>query len=275
MITKTAMIAATALVLFPTVSHASVDLTTAETLMLAQFQESVALYNYSSPVSADPIDYSFSVNTLTGAFSYNTLPGQSYNGSSFSISGAGSYVSETGVYDWSAVGMLGAATWAEQGEVTWTGDPEETINNAVVVVNGKPIGTLSGTVNVDVQGDSSGPVQFTPTTGGTVTYNATDNSLPGLQGYPWKFHWNGHTADVYVNLNFAPQGVNPLGIINGQSELTMSAPEPSAWALMLVGFGALGILGYGRDKPRKGPLDRRATRQGRRPQPIASSTRTS
>jgi len=85
-----------------------------------------------------------------------------------------------------------------------------------------------------------------------VTFNAT--GLADLNAAAGKQFYIGGTftgADPYVLLP-GPGGLTFANLFNGsgnvagaQLSLTTSVPEPSTWAMLLAGFGALGAAGYG------------------------------
>ena len=156
---------------------------------------------------------------------------------SISVSVAGSYDSATGTYSWAGSGLLGTSTWGEEGQLQWVGDPTGTLNGNVDV-NGEVVGTVTGTVEVDVLGHSSGTVTFTPKGAGVgSSYDVTD-FVPGDLGVPIRIDWNGHTGYL-INVLSVPEGVDPSGLFTGRATVQMAVPEPSIWALML--FGLVGL----------------------------------
>lgn len=236
------ILAATLLALGSSVSNASIELITIETLMHAQAEEALALSLVAPTSVTTDLQYSFSVDTNTGSFAYQTLPGQTYNGLSYDLNAQGSFDASTQTYIWSASGMLGSQTWAQTGQAQWVGDPTATISGNVSL-NGNVIGTFSGTVDVDGTGASSGQGTFTPTGGTPSTYDVTDRVPASDQ--PWTLIWNGHPAQfVPVKAVWLQERVTG-GLFKGTSTMTIAAiPEPSTW--VLLGVSLLVLFGLAR-----------------------------
>jgi hypothetical protein len=83
----------------------------------------------------------------------------------------------------------------------------------------------------------------------SVTLPATDYNLPNHGFSGWKPALEVFTAtsssEVLSFLAYGNLPVPPFALVSNVS-LPASAPEPSTWAMMLVGFGGLGFLGYRR-----------------------------
>ena len=228
---------ATMLTLGATAAHASVNALAIETLMHAQAQEALALSIVASPATQATLQYQFLVDTNSGAFSYQALPGQTYDGQSYSLSAAGSLDTNTQTYMWSATGMLGSRAWSQSGQAQWVGDPTATVSGNVSL-GGSVVGTFSGDLEVDAMGHSSGQGTFTPTGGSPGVYNVTDYVPGGSQ--PWTLIWSGHPAQ-FVPASAEWVVTNQSGCLyQGTSTVTVAAvPEPATWALMLISLPLL------------------------------------
>jgi uncharacterized membrane protein len=73
-----------------------------------------------------------------------------------------------------------------------------------------------------------------------------------VDGVTYATEWGGGSI---INLGGLPgvtfsgaEGVNNLGQVVGESDGSTVVPEPSTWAMMLVGFAGLGFTGYRRAK---------------------------
>lgn len=220
------------------VSYASIEFLTIETLMHAQAQEALALSIVVPTPITQTLQYDFSVDTVNGLFGYQSLPGQSYGGMSYSLSGQGSLDSNTQTYTWLASGMLGSQTWSQTGQAHWVGDPTADVSG-VVSLNGDVVGTFSGIVEFDDGSlKSTGHGTFTPTGGSPGKYDVTDLIAGG--GGPWTLKWNKHLGQ-FVPVSsvwlFFDEGD---GIFQGTSTVTIAAvPEPSSFALVGVSLIAL------------------------------------
>jgi hypothetical protein len=220
-------------------------ITSEETLMQAMFNEAAGL-DYLSPGLAT-LNYAFVVNTNTGSFSYASLPGQTFEGVAFSVSGMGTYDAISNTYDWTASGYLGPSTWAEQGEMEWTGDPNANVSGSVSL-NGTVIGSISGTVDVDGMGHSSGTVAYTPN-GGTPNPMSVTDFVPGAPG-PWTFYWNGHDAQVAISGEWVETS-DSGGIDTGTASIEL-CPECGSFFYTLLGWAAGGGAMLLRSRSRSG-----------------------
>lgn len=242
-------LSALGLTVLPSPAHADLSILSIETLMHAQSQSAAALAIAYPSFQPNVLNYDFYVNTNDGSFSYDIVAGQTYNGLDYSLSGAGAYDIGTNSFTWSASGSLGTDTWNEQGYALWVGDPTATVTGTVSV-NGQVIGAATGTLAVDGQGHSSGTVTYTPTGGSPGQYTITDY-VPGNPGAPWTLKWRGKTGQfVPLSAKWVTESEG-AGVIRGSSTIA-AAPEPSTWALMLLGFMGLGLALRGRPALRLG-----------------------
>lgn len=237
---------ATMLALGATTAHSSVNTLAIETLMHAQAQEALALSALAPPAAQATLQYQFRVDTNSGAFSYEALPDQTYDGQSYNLSATGSLDANTQAYTWSATGMLGSQAWSQSGQAQWVGDPTATVSGSVSL-GGTVVGTFSGKVDVDAMGHSSGTGTFTPTGGSPGVYDVTDYVPAGSQ--PWTLIWSGHPAQ------FVPASAQWVvnnqsgGVLEGTSTVTVAAvPEPATWALMLISLPLLWAAVRGRGR---------------------------
>ena len=83
--------------------------------------------------------------------------------------------------------------------------------------------------------------------GETQSTSVYDNPIHGFSGWmPQTFYFTADaTSDVLSFLAVGtPAGVPPFSLLDSVS--MMAAPEPSTWAMMLIGFGGLGFAAYRR-----------------------------
>ena len=234
------ILAVATLLTMPSMVKASVLVTSEETLMQAQLNEAAALDYFVAPDASSILQYNYAVDTSGGGFSYSTLPGQTYDGLSYSVSCAGTYNSSTNTYDWTATGQLGSSSWTEQGESQWTGDPTATITGTVTL-GGIVTGTVTGTVEVDGMGHSSGTVTYTPTGGNPMQCSITDY-VPSSGD--WLLTWKGNSAYVPIQGKWV-SNTGGGDTVTGLSSIYQSytnVPEPST--IVLLGMGAISTLVY-------------------------------
>ena len=224
----------------PSVAHASLIVLTSETLMEAQVVDAIALEAYAGPDFSTSLQYAYTLNTDNGSFSYSLLPGQSYLGQAFSLSGSGTYDPVTTTFNWTDSGALGSIDLSGSGEVQWTGDPTATINFNDVFTSKVDSKTTTlnfqGTVDVDSQGHSSGDLTLKDVgenfTIGTVS--VTDNLSAG--SVPGKAMWTATITTAPLPSLVGGQYTWK----SGDSTATFAVvPEPPTWAIMLLGLVGL------------------------------------
>jgi hypothetical protein len=109
--------------------------------------------------------------------------------------------------------------------------------------SGAPVGfTSSGTVynnnwEYHIASSSIAPGQ---TLGG---FEVTDHSVNSLSGVQWFAYSVGGS---YSGPGCSPCGTNPG--FEGTAALTAAVPEPSTWAMMILGFAGIGAMTYRRRK---------------------------
>jgi hypothetical protein len=53
-------------------------------------------------------------------------------------------------------------------------------------------------------------------------------------------------ANFHGDANFNPQEAFAKNLVTGQFTLTAAVPEPSTWAMMILGFAGVGFMAYRR-----------------------------
>lgn len=121
-------------------------------------------------------------------------------------------------------------------------------------------GVLSFTGPIDPSFESIGPGPsslidlFTITLGGhffdltnsftNVTF--TDGALSNIGVFALDFPYFLATSDTTYTFSNLSSGENAIGQITANEVVTSAVPELSTWAMMLVGFTILGLVGYRR-----------------------------
>jgi hypothetical protein len=201
-----------------------------------------------SPVYAGPATAgeTFTFTNVTGSVSYNggtphTPPDGGFRFGTPQHEGGLSYINNiAGFYRMPVNALLGV--FLGPGLPTSNPAPDEVLNfrDIGVARYGMQVGTHFATLSPDLQqiffigngltGTGSGSVQtFIAPTGATRLYLGVAD---GTQ-------WTGNTGafDVCVNCGLVPEFLAGSAV-----------PEPSTWAMLLLGFGGLGFGGYLRSK---------------------------
>jgi hypothetical protein len=131
-----------------------------------------------------------------------------------------------------------------QGFTSWGLSAENTITSNGVAVFGYMVIGLSG-------GPSSTsiiPLSLASYTKSFVSVEPIDNTNTSSSPFPAFAEYDG-TLDTLVQVdssNFTFTGHITLYIDYAASELTASIPEPSTWAMLLLGFAGIGFMAYRR-----------------------------
>ena len=152
--------------------------------------------------------------------------------------------------EWSAgsVTMLGlgiANSINDAGQVVGQG-----VGGATEWSNGNVInlGALPGSIGSEALGINDG---------GVVVGDTSVVPTHSVFGTEYATEWSGAIGGTITNLGVLPgdtfsiaRGINDLGLVVGDSGFppSISVPEPSTWAMMLVGFAGLALAGYRRAK---------------------------
>ena len=166
----------------PSAVHADLAILTPETLMQAQTADVLVLEAYAGPDFSTSLQSTYTLDTDTGSFSYSQVPGQTYLGQAFSLSGFGTYDPATTTFNWTDSGEFGSAAWSGSGQMQWTGDDPYAFSNISVTIAGVPCligGTLNCTPTGPSTGTSTGQMSVCISPGATRTYDVTDKYTPG------------------------------------------------------------------------------------------------
>jgi len=225
------------LLALPCMARADVMITGPETLAQAILNEVEGLSGLAGPDLSLNLQYDVAVDTTSGLFSYSTLPGQTYNGLSFSVSGAGTYDSTTTTYDWTASGQLGPDSLLEQGEEQWSGDPSGQISGTIAL----------GGNDANIFGPKETIGNADPKTGdrmssGMVTITVGASSLAGMEMDI--LHPNGKVEGTAQIRGHGPN-FPFTGTYKEEGKLfkISSVPEPS-YALLLAAIIVFGLSNY-------------------------------
>lgn len=119
--------------------------------------------------------------------------------------------------------------------ITGDGYPASTNDTATPAPNSDPLYNL--TLNFSNGATITG--MYTPT--GNVFSGGTSAVLDGAVYTLTDFSWNRDRADVVNTLTATPGGDPNDYHGNFQLTQTSALPEPGTWAMMLIGFGAIGF----------------------------------
>ena len=230
------------LLILPTLAKASVQVTSEETLMLAQAEE---LPQLAALFGSDPsatLQFGFAIDPISGGFSYTTLAGQTYDGQSYSMGVSATYDPASTTYNWSGSGLLGSVGLTEQGNAAWTGDccvnfaANGTLETSQVIA----AMSIKGSLTTDADGteiDTGSAIEtitFTNNTTAEVYFEITSTLPKGTSG-TWNITYTPTTQDGVVT-GTPNQGTFSLGE-NGT--ITEYVPEPGT--IFLFG-GAISML---------------------------------
>jgi hypothetical protein len=155
------------------------------------------------------------------------------------------------------------------------------------LITGLTFGLLSGTdlsgvhfsFANEVASDFAAGAAFDPTTAAFINHSegSTFDDIGGF-GLPDAeisgISFSQHSTSLEGNLELAPFAVHgPLEIAEEVGAVPAPVPEPSTWAMMLIGFAGLGFAGYKRAWTRSRPGSRVTGTTLSRPTPVAGMTR--
>jgi hypothetical protein len=99
-----------------------------------------------------------------------------------------------------------------------------------------------GGAGVQIQDARFGPFTAIITVNGTSTFSETGDSTGAADGSAIFIGWKGPLTTIQFETTAPGQGIDfAIGPVS-----IASVPEPSTWAMMLLGFVGLGYAGYRR-----------------------------
>ncbi len=149
-----------------------------ETMMETQSFNNLILYGAFGADTTSTLQFSSFTDPVTNTFSYQTLPGQTYDGMAVSLSGSGAFDMNTDEYNYTVSGIVGNDVYSGSGTLQWVGDPTATpcFN---VNLGGKNY-RVCANLEVDGTGDSTGTYTFTAPDGTVYgPYNGSDHLTTG------------------------------------------------------------------------------------------------
>lgn len=237
-----------------------------------------ALYSFDSILAftglafgVDPAAPAFAMSGSVNDAGFAWSVATTYKGEAFAFSAAGTFDDLNGLTNWSGIGSLGSASLASAGVTSWLDESHFSIMDSTSV-DGTPVlwsidslgqpGANFGTM--DINGEPVAPEfhvrddwtvireletrhfmswLFGPVTDGWLVTVSDDGKITrNVYGLAKE----GTTVGVSVGLkggvpiaggqiNFGGQTLTKVGFIS-------NVPEPSSWALMVLGFGTVGGL---------------------------------
>jgi hypothetical protein len=81
----------------------------------------------------------------------------------------------------------------------------------------------------------------------------SDGTYGKLYEFDWETNFNGTSGGISTLVNLSPidegSGYGGVTLLGEQYLLEASVPEPSTWAMMILGFAGIGFMAYRRSKP--------------------------
>jgi hypothetical protein len=228
-------------------ARASVLVTSNETVGLAITSELTQIYVIFGADFSDSVQFNFSIDPTSGDFSYATLPGQIYDGESYSMSVAGTYDPTESTYNWTGSGLLGSTDLTEQGDAQWTADPP---GDPVPEFNA--VGTLTTTSGYVSNLTFSGSVTGTTDSGtGTLTLkhpNHTTDTVPLniTSNVPMGIYNNWTVTITPVGSPSYPYPTQ--GTFSTKTGSIHEVPEPTSLVLFGSGLASLALARRRRKK---------------------------
>jgi len=223
---------------------------TLETMMEAQSQDQLLLQAALPWKLTDIVNYTYAFDTSTGAFSFSTNPGQSIAGLPFSFSTTATLDAPNGTWSWSGSGLEGGTSFQITGD------------GSVQMMTGRAAGQAT---NEDIKGkyvdddgteyDAAANVEITDTKNGKTSFGTgsvrkSDGTLlkkgtvrDTNTNNAWNIYFITETPpsppDIKSQLDSGSIFQNGPTEFQGFFAQTV-IPEPSAWTLILLGFGTVG-----------------------------------
>jgi PEP-CTERM motif len=227
---------------------------TTEIMMEDAAVDNFILGSIVGPKSATTLDYLSSVSS-NGDYGYNTLPGQTINGKPVSLAGGGTETTSGNYYIWET-----AAAIDYDGTLHPSVDQEQAIYDSTTMH-----WYISSTFywdNKDLEIFIVTNQDFTYdldygyfTVGNTIVPNSRFSSIS-----VYDRDTNDWGVEIWPDFPYPPRPpYEPdLVILNGNQpavgpgafSATFFVPEPSTWAMMMLGFGGFGFMGYRHAKRR-------------------------
>src|ERR1022692_3571429 len=82
-----------------------------ETMVQAQESGSIFMGTVFGPDATSTLHFAATYDPAAQTFSYDTLPGQTYQGQAFSMATNGSFNGQLGEYQWNTIAELGQQSW--------------------------------------------------------------------------------------------------------------------------------------------------------------------
>jgi hypothetical protein len=196
------------------------------------------------------IFWNFNQNPVGGPSSAGT-PGAEYEGTLDAALKKSDSVSLTGAFQWFSAGIspngfAGVGIDNRNGTDAVTGTFVVSLDNVIDILPFKHIWIEStGFTNVTVGGSLEVSAAGSDPTG---RIDVPAVSLPSglvLQDFGFTLQPNPEHETISLTLIVPAGGYD---VINTWQVATQSVPEPATWAMMLAGFGALGLAGYRRSR---------------------------
>jgi len=237
-----------------------------EVMMEDAAAENLILGSMVAPSSWQSLNYTSYVDPTTNAYTFSTTAGQMLNGVSVSVTGSGTEVPDSSSFPSSVSGLLTPCSTYTC--YYWSTTDSFTVGSSIVpstdyeVAYYDPVKMRWYVASVFYWDDKDLEIYVVTNKDVTVdadygyfTYGSTGNMIPGTEFYSASVY-NPDTEDWDIEIwpkSYPPYPGEPApmylaGVSTpGETDNYFTAtfvPEPSTWAMMLVGFAGLGYLGY-------------------------------
>jgi hypothetical protein len=197
---------------------------------------------------SSPVSFANTVDPTAMSFSFMQTSGSMYQGKVLTLSGSGSFDPTTNILTTTASIGLGSTIFVDTGTLDLSAGFDEFETTKLTPPMPIPFFAPTGQPPVDATDDECRTI---PGIFEDECYYTRDGvRIPGSQFNSVEFvslpNWNYRNSGV-----FTIGGMGSLPSAGGSGTSTIAViPEPSTWAMMLLGFAGVGLFGYRASRPR-------------------------